>query len=93
MKSYLIRVNEILFDTMKATFETNDIEHFKNMFIYGDDPHKCQSGHDDIVLDGWLHHFYMDDYYKDNHYSWPNYIKKFPSHFNCLPYADKDESG
>ena len=89
MKLYLNRTIETIFELIQAV-SNNDIDFFEKMFIYGDDPHKCLSGHDDVFVKGWLRNLYVGYFYNNKHYGWPNLIRKFPSHLNVLPYFDKD---
>lgn len=91
MKLYLERVTNTIFELIEAIFSNNDTEFFRTMFIYGDDPQKCMSGHDSVILTGWLRNFYIGDFYENKHYGWENYISNFPSHLNVLPYTNKDD--
>ena len=82
--TYLDRVIKIINKIIAARFQKKDTSFLKKMFIYNKDKLACVSGHDDIKLDGWIKHLY---FINDE-----NYIKNYPSHFNCIPYTNSKNS-
>ncbi|CAI2358302.1 Domain of unknown function (DUF4419)-containing protein [uncultured virus] len=78
MKQYIQRAASTVQDIIKAKAD-NDAEFFKGIFSYRANP-KCGSGHDDVLMDGWIRTFYR---------SQRNLMSQYPSHINCLPYIDK----
>lgn len=83
MNEYLTTVKNLVEEFITATFKNKDYKFFENMFIYGEDPHSCRSGHELVMLDGWIKDLYVCNR--------ANYITDYPSHISCLPYSCKDD--
>jgi len=90
LSEYLVNVLGTINKFIEAVFEDNDKEYFRNMFIYHKNP-KCGSGHEPVVLNGWIKHLYICKYYKERFLGHDEHINRYPSHLNCLPYDDKDD--
>lgn len=78
VKQYIQRAASTVQDIIKAKSD-NNAEFFKGIFSYRANP-KCGSGHDDVLMDGWIRTFYRSQH---------NLMSQYPSHINCLPYIDK----
>ena len=90
LTSYVTDVIKTLEQLVTAVFVDHNAKFFNDMFIYQKNP-KCGSGHDPIVLNGWVKKFYLGHSYGDHRSGHDNYINSFPSHMNCLPYNDRDD--
>jgi hypothetical protein len=87
---YLTIVYDTVTKLIDAAFNKNDGSYFENIFTYCQNPH-CGSGHLPVVLDGWIRTLYIGNYYNDKFYGYEDFIDRYRSHFNCLPYDDKDD--
>ncbi len=90
LTDYLNRVLVIMNELIDAAFTNKDKKFFSKMFIYYKN-RRCGSGHEPIVLNGWIRKLYIGNYYNDEHYGYEYYVNNFPSHINCLPYDCRDD--
>lgn len=95
LSKMLGRYLEIIFGTLndlvKAVFYDKNNDYLREMFIYHKNPY-CGSGHEPIVLKGWARHFYIGEYFTSSRkFYYDEYINKFRSHINCLPYNNEDD--
>lgn len=63
---------------MKPITENTE-EFFNNVFHYGKNT-RCGSGHDDVIVQGWIRDLYFKNYDYDLH--------KFNTHINYVPYRN-----
>jgi hypothetical protein len=84
LANYLSTVHSTLDKLIESVFKANDGSYLENIFTYYRNP-ICGSGHLPLVLDGWIKKLYIGNY------SRLVGIGQYPSHFNCLPYDDRDD--
>lgn len=89
LTSYLTDVTTTLTKLVGATFVDRNASFFDDMFVYYENP-KCGSGHTPIILEGWIKQFYLGKVYSEHRFGHEDYINRYPSHLNCLPYFDED---
>jgi len=81
ISKYLACVSNTILALIQSAFITKDVDYYKNMFSYSKNL-KCESGHEEIMIDGWIRNMYIEP---------ESYINRYASHLNCLPYADEDD--
>jgi hypothetical protein len=82
LKDYFKRITKTLTELVTA-INVENIAFFENIFSYEMDKNYCQSGHQYVLMNGWIKNFYIK-----NHSS---YINDYASHLSCLPYSDEDK--
>lgn len=99
-QQYVLRVTNLVSNILFFTFGikkkvlapidgcTNQQQFFDNIFHYGR-PERCESGHDQFNVNGWLKNFY---YESNDKLKGSTDLHKYSCHISYVPYANK-ESG